>query len=230
MKNQAVMISDLKHFLSKRKYVIAAAIGALVLAYFVNVNDRRSATAEIVYSSETTVVETEQVEVIFETSATTLASANTTVYVYMCGAVNSPGVYEVDRGVLLNDAIILAGGLRQDAASDHLNLVMTINENLSVYIPTNEEVMEDLYHSEVIVHDSVSSESPASSEVGSDKVNINTASRAELMTVPGIGEVTADAIVSYRDSHGSFKSVDELMNVDGIGQGKFNKFKEYFCI
>lgn len=221
---------DLKHFIVKKKFYFAAVIGALVIAVFVNKFQKDNANAEVVYATETSSAETEVIQVSFETTPVTTALADTNIYVYVCGAVNSPGVYETKPGLLLNDAISLAGGLRQDAASDHLNLVMTINGNMSIYIPTNEEVMEDLYHSEVIIHDSVSSESPTGSEVSSDKVNINSASRAELMTVPGIGEVTADAIVSYRDSHGSFKSVDELMNVDGIGQGKFNKFKEYFCI
>lgn len=224
---------ELKRIFKESKFVVPAILILVVCIWGVITRPFDKMETNVIHGEETSLTETSdatEMQIVYESIVNPSVTSKVPIYVYICGAVNTPGVYEITSGVLLNDAIFLAGGLRDDAASDHLNLVMTINENMSIYIPTNEEVMDDLYSSEVIIRDDVSSDSSAGSEISSDKVNINSAGRAELMTVPGIGEVTADSIIAYRTANGPFKSIDELLKVDGIGQGKFNKFKDHFCV
>ena len=228
---------DWKAFLKKKNSVAIMAFALVILGGFVykffaikrydgfvSVGGAESSISEAVL--EETAAVSEQLSVTFEESN---EGADNHVYVYVCGAVNCPGVYEVSPGALLYDAINLAGGLTGDASAEHINLVMTLNENMSIYIPTREEVMSGSYSSEVIMSDSdVGVGSPTASDSG--LININLASRADLMSVPGIGEVTADSIINYRENNGGFSSVDDLMKVEGIGKGKYEKFKDYLCV
>ena len=143
-------------------------------------------------------------------------SEDGTIYVYICGAVNSPGVYEIDRGSILYDAVELAGGLSPDAAREEIDLVMELNENISVKIP---KVGEDVK----LITD------VTEGKVGNGLVNINSADKELLKTLPGIGDMTADAIIEYRGNN-VFEEKEDLMNVKGIGQSKYNKVKDLICV
>ena len=154
------------------------------------------------------------------------------VEVYICGQVQTPGVYSFASGVILDDVIKRAGGFTASAAQDRVNLVYVITSNLSVYIPTEEECESGFTDDSGIIRaygsnswkDSVQN-SGSGAGSASGPVNINTASLEELMTLPGIGEVLANQIIRYREEH-PFSSCDEIRNVSGIGDAKYDKIRE----
>ncbi len=154
-------------------------------------------------------------EILTETSlSVTETASEQNVFVYICGAVNEPGVYELSRGSILNDAVILAGGLTEDAARDDIDLVMIIDSNISVKIPKEGEEMINI---------------TSEKKEDSGLININTASRDELKTLPGIGDSTADAIIEYR-SENVFTDKEDIKNVPGIGDSKYEKVKDMICV
>ena len=139
-----------------------------------------------------------------------------TIYVYICGEVNSPGVYEIKRGSILNDAVEMAGGLTDEAAKEDIDLVMILNNNITVKIPKEGDELVTLT-------------SESGNEADSGLVNINTADKEKLKTLPGIGDVMADSIIEYRQDN-VFEEKEDLMNVKGIGQSKYDKVKDLICV
>ena len=141
------------------------------------------------------------------------------IYVYVCGQIVSPGVYVLPQGSRICDLFQLAGGFTKDAATDYWNQARLLTDGEMIYVPTVEEVK-----------DRVLENNTTSDTDDSDKVNINTASKEELMTLPGIGEARALAIIAYRKENGPFTSVEELKEVEGIKDGVFSKMKDYIEI
>ena len=141
------------------------------------------------------------------------------LYVYVCGQIVSPGVYVLPQGSRICDLFQLAGGFTKDAATDYWNQARLLTDGEMIYVPTVEEVK-----------DRVLENNTTSDTDDSDKVNINTASKEELMTLPGIGEARALAIIAYRKENGPFTSVEELKEVEGIKDGVFSKMKDYIEI
>lgn len=136
------------------------------------------------------------------------------------GAVKVPGVYEIKKGSRVDELIKLAGGATIDAELGATNLSTKLNdEDCVVIYKKGEEVKIQSFKSSA-----GSSEATNSKPSKSDIVNINTAEKEELMTLTGIGEVKADAIIKYREENGGFKSVEELMKAGGIGEKTLSKF------
>jgi competence protein ComEA len=148
------------------------------------------------------------------------------VTVYVCGAVEKSGVYELSQGDRLADAIEMAGGFSDDADKEYLNLAAFVEDGLKVRVPTVEEAAQA--KDEVQDLSSQSITGGQNQDKSSGKVNINTADAAQLVTIPGIGESRAADIIAYRTEHGNFKSVEEIMNVTGIKQKMFDRIKN--CI
>ena len=140
-----------------------------------------------------------------------------TVFVYVCGAVNAPGVYELAGDARVYEAIALAGGLNDAAAGEALNQASTVTDGERIYIPTAEELEKGIV-------DGQTAQVTGTDNQG--KININTAAKEELKTLPGIGDAKADSIISYREANGGFQTVEELMQVEGIKEGVFNKIKD----
>lgn len=151
-----------------------------------------------------------------------------TIFVYVCGAVVSPGVYPISEGSRICDLFQRAGGLTEDAAGDYWNQARVLTDGEMIYVPTEEEARE--YSKEE--WDSAASSGNAKDTSGADskKININTASMEQLMTLPGIGESKARAILSYRQEKGKFTSIEELKDIPGIKDGVFSKIKDYLTI
>ena len=151
-----------------------------------------------------------------------------TIFVYVCGAVVSPGVYPILEGSRICDLFQQAGGLTEDAAGDYWNQARVLVDGEMIYVPTEEEAQE--YSKEE--WDSAASSGNAKDTSGADskKININTASMEQLMTLPGIGESKARAILSYRQEKGKFASIEELKDIPGIKDGVFSKIKDYLTI
>ena len=158
-----------------------------------------------------------------------------TVNIYICGAVNDPGVYELEAGALLCDAVENAGGFTENAADEYIDLVYVIDGNISVYIPTLDEIETEgagAWGNQQIyfrADPALSSEGGADASNASGLINLNTASREQLMTLPGIGETTADAIIAYREET-PFTSIQDITNVSGIGESKYDRIKDLICV
>lgn len=156
------------------------------------------------------------------------------ISVYICGEVRNPGIYEAPRGVMLNDIIEDAGGLTEKASVNNINLVYQITGNMSIYIPSEDEIKNGFTGGDIIRQDGVyvwGNSSGGSSDPGGSTpmVNINTAALDELKSLPGIGEVTAQAIIDYRNTT-PFSAIEDIKNVTGIGDSKFNRIKDYICV
>jgi competence protein ComEA len=131
------------------------------------------------------------------------------IYVYITGAVQEPGVYALREGARLYQAVSLAGGLLPEADLSRINEAAILKDSEHVHVPLIGETL------------------PASSEdPGSVTVNINTEGPDRLMLLPGIGEAKAAAIVRYRTQYGPFSSIEDIMNVSGIGKALFEQIKD----
>lgn len=142
------------------------------------------------------------------------------IYVFVCGQVMTPGVYKLPADSRIYQAIEAAGGLLETAAGDCVNQAELMKDGQRIYIPTAEEVQSGAF--EMAAPNSGEAAEPALE----GRVNINTAGKEELMTLTGIGEKKAEAIIQYRDANGGFRSVEDLMQVEGIKEGTFEKMKE----
>lgn len=136
------------------------------------------------------------------------------------GAVTNPGIYEVAKNMRVQNAIDLAGGLLQNAETRHINFAQHVTDQMLLYIPVVGEEIVDIPYTQP--------NSPV--EEGTSKININTATDLELQALPGIGEKKALQIINYRTENGSFSTIEELMEVSGIGQKTFDTLKESITV
>ena len=131
------------------------------------------------------------------------------IYVYVCGAVINPGVVVLQEGSRAEAALEAAGGFRQDARTDYVNLAAKVSDGEKLYFPTVEET------------------AVLSEESGGDGlININTADEAALCTLSGIGEARARDILRYREENGPFENCEDIMNVPGIKASVYGKIKD----
>lgn len=151
------------------------------------------------------------------------------VTVYVCGAVEDPGVYTLDEGRRIADALELAGGMSEEADRDYINQAMLLADCQKIYIPRKGEIPNPSYEDSGPDPQGAHPEEKVN-EAAADRVNINTGSKQELMTLPGIGEAKAGLIIEYRDSNGGFSSIEDIMKINGIKEGMFNKIKDRICI
>ena len=149
-----------------------------------------------------------------------------TCYVYICGAVMAPGVYEVPQGSRIYEVVRMAGGLTEQASKSSVNQAETVYDGQMIFLPTLEEAAAGI-GADAVSHAIGDADVSVEKEVTTDnRVNINTATLSELMTLSGIGQTKAERILAYRNAHGNFSSVEEIMNVDGIKEGLYNRIKD----
>ena len=192
-------------------YIAAAVIFILVcgIIYFGNEKKNEPSYEPVV---ESTVCET---SFPYTDEGTGNSSYDESVVVYVTGAVLHPGVYEVGGNMRVSDAIDAAGGFKNNAAADYLNLAAQLSDGEKITVPTKKEA-------KALNKDDDSDESHL--------VNINTAAKEELMTLPGIGESKADAIIAYRQENGGYRNIEELMQISGIKEGVYSKISEYITV
>lgn len=169
------------------------------------------------------------------------------LYVHICGEVKEPGVYEMEEGSRIFQAVQRAGGFTDQAAEHCLNMARQISDGMKIVVPSREDLEalaakdgsesgEDsflcLYGMEYDPDPGAGfSGSGESSDKSSDgRVNLNTADKAALMTLNGIGESRADAILKYRQEHGPFQKTEDIMEVSGIKEGAFEKIKDNITV
>ena len=137
-------------------------------------------------------------------SAVTALSEPDKIFVYVCGNVTSAGVYEAVDGARVYELIEMAGGVTEEGCLEALNLAEYENDKSFSY--------------------------QADETNGSSLVNINNADLQQLMTLPGIGESRAQAIIDYRNDNGMFGCIEDIMSVSGIKESAFSKIKDYICV
>ena len=167
------------------------------------------------------------------------------IKVHISGAINNEGLIELEENSRVADAIEKAGGVKENACMEEVNLAYLLEDGMKVKIPTKEEVQtqkinnsESTSSSTEIVKTnnadfikSAESKVPVNSNSKNNlRVNINTANQTELETLPGIGTATALKIINYRKENGKFKNIEDIKNVKGIGESKFNNIKELIVI
>lgn len=154
-------------------------------------------------------------------------AAAAVIQVYVCGAVVSPGVYTLPEGSRVYEAVAMAGGLLETAEPRALNQARLLSDGEQITVLTVEEA-ESGTGLPPDASQGASSGEPADSSGG--KVNLNTADEAGLMTIPGIGESRAKAIIAYREKNGKFQSIEEIMEIDGIKEKMFEKIKDSITV
>lgn len=137
------------------------------------------------------------------------------VVVYVCGAVEQPGVISLPEGSRINDAVKMAGGMTEDAAVNHINLATKLKDGEQIYVPTLEEIQR---------------EEEQAREEALGIVDLNSADLEKLCTLPGVGESKARDIILYREQNDGFKSIEEIMNIPGIKDSLFQKIKDLIVV
>ena len=168
--------------------------------------------------------------------------------VHVCGAVRREGVYSLPAGSRIRDAVDAAGGFSGDADRSYLNLAMKIEDAWQIRVPTKEEAEAlRLEQGRSGAGTAVPGASPglsgtsglqgagtAKDEAGTgnqeEKINLNTASKEQLMKIPGVGEAKAQRIIEYREQNGRFEAIEDLMKVPGIKDASFQKMKDYITV
>lgn len=135
------------------------------------------------------------------------------------GAVVRPGVYVIDEDDRVIDLIELAGGLTKEAEAASINFAMRVSDEMVIYVPRMGESTSDL-----------GPEQNGQQSQDNKKVNLNSASKSDLETLPGIGPSKADAIIEYRETTGPYKSIEDLMSISGIGDKTFEKLKDLITV
>lgn len=137
------------------------------------------------------------------------------IMIHISGAVENPGVYELKYGSRVIDLVELSGGLNDNASLDSVNLARKLEDEEKIYIPIIGEEIEELVES--------------SGNKSDNKININNCTKEELITLPGIGEKTAEKILNYREEN-AFEKIEDIMEVPGIGEKKYDDIKDMITI
>ena len=219
-------------YLKKYRYIILSGLLIIVFLFFNKNSDEIELTSDLSLEIKEEVTE----EIPKEEK----------IKVDIKGAVKNPGVYEINSNGRVADAIEISGGLTNDADTSIINLSKNLTDEMVIIIYTKEEVEEMLKGTTSIKYiekecicpkiendaciDNVIDNKPDTNTSNEQKVSLNSATIDELMQLPGIGEVKAKAIIAYREENGGFKSIEELLEVNGIGESTFNKIKDQLSL
>ena len=155
--------------------------------------------------------------------------------IHVTGEVKNPGVVKVKQGSRIEDIIEAAGGLTENADITNVNLAFEVEDGMKIRIPSNDEGNENEGN---IIEQYITQDSGKGIIVSEDKssenlslvININTANETELEQLPGIGASIAGRIIDYRNKNGKFKAIEDIKNVTGIGETKFEKIKDFIKV
>ena len=200
-----------------KKYIILFVLISTFSVFFTACAEK----AQLVSGSETETFTTAEAGKNGKDESEQTETIPETVCVYVCGAVVSPGVYTLPAGSRRVDALEAAGGFAEDAARDYVNLAQTTGDGEQLYIPHEDEISPGLPES---------TDPQARGSAQPSLVNINTATKEELMTLPGIGESKASDIISDREKNGAFASVEDIKRIQGIKDGTYNRISSLITV
>lgn len=233
--------------LRKIKYPLTVFIVILILASVIIIKKKLSNKKYELVKEDNLLVEKDNKDVS-STEEKSDKEPNQKCYVDIKGAIKKPGVYFTNCNSNINDIIILAGGLNENANTSVINLAKKITDEMVIIIYTNDEVQNSNVVDTVIKYvdkecncPNIKNDGCINNEIDknitnkSDKddndiVNINTASLTELQNLSGIGKSKAEAIIKYREQNGNFKNIEELLNVDGIGEKLYEEIKSNITV
>lgn len=172
------------------------------------------------------------------------------VFVDIKGAVLSPGVYEIEKDKKIIDVVSLAGGLLEEANTTTINLAKKVQNEMVIIVYTNEEINKAMRDGQAInkidntcvcpkIKNDVCINNNTKNEENNESnnttsiqeiININTATASDFDKLPGIGASKAEAIIQYREEHGSFSKIEDLKEISGIGDALFEKIKDYITV
>lgn len=206
---------------AKLKYIIIAIIilVALVVSYVLSLDNKE--------------VSAENVEI----TKTDVTNVTSKVYVDIKGSVKKPGVYQVPADFIVWDIVNLSGGFTKNAYTKNINLSQKVKDEMVIYVFSKSEMSkmnntvktDTACTTNVINYDNCITTEKNATETSTSLVNINTASKEELMNVSGIGASKADSIIAYRIKT-PFSKIEDIMNVSGIGESLFDKIKKYITV
>ncbi len=209
--------------LTQKQKIIGAIVIVVIIVvigyYYIN------STKEVYsYTSITNVVEETQEEEDIEIQEVE------TIIVHVAGAVKINGIVEVPENSRINDVIEAAGGLLDNADLSNVNLAYMVEDGQKIYIPSIDEDTSESEEQTNIISEESGIIIIESEEETESLININKASLAELMNIPGVGESTATKIIEYRTTNGKFETIEDIKNVSGIGDAKFEAMKSYITV
>ncbi|MBR7553350.1 helix-hairpin-helix domain-containing protein [Allobacillus sp. GCM10007491] len=193
----------------QKKWLIYALIFLLLFIALLFFQQNRE-TASVIVEEPVEVVQEN-----LESMDKTIESA--ILWVDIKGMVQKPGVYQLTEGDRVKDAIQIAGGFVEDADELMVNMAALVHDEMVIYVPMKGEEGEGTYSSQRVM-----------AEEG--KVRINTAELNEIMTLPGIGEQKAKSIIEYRETNGKFQSVEDLLQISGIGEKTLERFRDMVIV
>lgn len=164
-------------------------------------------------------------DIVIENTSINVETEIVKIKIHIAGEVKNSGIYELEEGARISDSIEKAGGITTDADLSKVNLAYQLSDGQKIIIPSIKNDYEGNYIIESSGENILQEENKKDS-----KININTASVSELITLPGVGSATAEKIINYRNENGSFKSIEDIKNVSGIGESKYNQLSGYIKI
>ena len=205
------------------KYLLSIAIITIFLSVFLFYNISSSETEKQILSLNEFTHEEESNEIKIE-------DVQENIFVEIKGEVLNPDVYELEKGSIVRDLILISGGLTEIGDTSNINQARELQDVECIVVLSKQEILDMKNSSnEILKVDNVSSFN-VESFFDDDKVNINTASKEELKTLSGIGDGLAEAIISYREENNGFNTIDDIKNVSRIGDKTFEKFKDKIIV
>ena len=212
-----------------KKYLIIVIvfIVILIMFFFFTDNSNNKQTDDVVALENNDIKVEEKVEKII---------------VDIKGAVNKPGIYEIENNKRVNDVIKLAGGLKKNANTNYINLSAKVKDEMVIWVYTTNEIeklklqqssteyMIKECNCPVVDNTACLNIQTSNSNKNNRLININTASLEDFMSLSGVGESKAQAIIDYRHKNGNFKTKEDIMNVTGIGESLYNKIKDFITV
>lgn len=208
-------------FLNRKQKIILGTIGIIMLifiGYYIIEKTESNNYEELEILEEGDVVEKNnesQEEQIIDNK----------IIVHITGEIENEGIIETKKDARIADVIDEAGGTTAEADLSKINLAYSVKDGQKIYIPNINDEQEEKYITEEAGENVIVEE-----EKVTDKVNINTAKQTELETLSGIGPSTALKIINYRKENGDFETIEDLKNVPGVGEAKFENIKEGICV
>lgn len=198
--------------------IILNVILVLVIICMIFVNNNLISEDIDIQNTENNIQEIEAVREIEESKIK--------IKVHITGAVKKSGIYELDEAARISDVIEIAGGITSEADLTKVNLAYQVLDGQKIIIPSIRVENDGNY----IIENSGENIIQEETNLKDLKINVNTATVSELMTLQGVGKSTAEKIINYREENGKFKNIEDIKNVSGIGESKYNQLKDYIKV
>ncbi len=212
----------MKNLTKKQKIIIGVALSIvtiLLLSY--------------VYSRESSTIENQNLSTYEEENKEEEEKEETTkneIIVHVAGAVQTEGIMLLQEGDRISNAIEKAGGTTEEADMTQINLATPVEDGMKIYIPKKGEQIENMEETNSAKEQSNQETTSQNNNKTKTKININKATQEELEELPGIGPSTANKIIQHRKENGNFKSVENIKDVSGIGEAKYNSIKDLITV